>query len=131
MKSERRYLLVDDDYSNHMICEMVIKNIKKNAEVIAFESPLEGLAYIEKEYTAEAEKVNTILLLDINMPAITGWQFLEKFHHFPKHIKDQFTIYILSSSIDSCDKQKATDNPEVKGYLVKPLSFKLMEEMIS
>ena len=64
---------------------------------------------------------NTILLLDINIPQMTGWQFLEWFDNAPADIKNSITIYMVSSSIDPGDIERANTNPYIKEFLIKPL----------
>ncbi|MEO8087976.1 MAG: hypothetical protein ABI763_14220 [Bacteroidota bacterium] len=61
-----------------------------------------------------------ILFLDINMP---GWDFLDNFDNLTEKIKNKIIIYMLSSSIDPSDKQKALENKNVVRYLEKPLSI--------
>ncbi len=65
------------------------------------------------------------------MPILNGWNFLERFDKFSDHIKKQLTIYILSSSVDWSDKEKAQANPYVKDYLVKPLSREILGNILA
>lgn len=64
------------------------------------------------------------------MPQLNGWEFLDEFAKMDEHIHQQFTIFILSSSIDSCDREKASANKFVKDYLVKPLSMDLLKKKV-
>jgi CheY-like chemotaxis protein len=67
------------------------------------------------------EQKPTVLLLDINMPLMSGWEFLERFDNMKDEVKNLFRIYILSSSVDPRDKQRSYANKNVKAFLVKPL----------
>ncbi|CAN5646885.1 hypothetical protein BH10BAC5_BH10BAC5_22820 [soil metagenome] len=79
------------------------------------------------ELSSGSEKP-TVLFLDINMPSMTGWEFLEEFRKFSKTVHKQFTIYMLSSSVDSSDKEKASSNIFVSGYISKPLRQETLRE---
>ncbi|UPT66859.1 MAG: response regulator [Sphingobacteriales bacterium JAD_PAG50586_3] len=63
-----------------------------------------------------------IVLLDINMPTLSGWEVLNKIQQFNTQTIDLLSIYILSSSIDVDDHERATEIDMVLGYLEKPLS---------
>jgi response regulator RpfG family c-di-GMP phosphodiesterase len=117
-----RFILIDDDPHNNNLCKLYIRHTLPMVEVIDFTLPEKGFHYVETAFN-NSEVIYAILLLDINMPLMTGWDFLEKYDGLDKKIKDQITIYILSSSVDLRDKDKALNNKYVKGYLVKPLEI--------
>ena len=122
MKKLNIIIIVDDDPINNMICKAVIKNDYKALDVVSFEHPEKALDYIKNEYSSEKTKESTILLLDINMPIISGWQFLDHFGEFSFATKDAIIVYILSSSISEIDKATAAKNNYIKGYLEKPFN---------
>lgn len=127
MKTER-FILIDDDFLNNNLCKLYIRHIFPLMEIISFTLPERGFHYVETEFNG-AGSIGTILLLDINMPQMTGWDFLEKYDELDTKIKDQITIYILSSSVDSRDKNKAAENKYVKGYLEKPLEAEMIKRI--
>ena len=130
MKStEKRFILIDDDPVNNLFSLMVLKKSLKNIEFVTFKHPEKGLEYIETEFDFKNRVEQTILFLDINMPTMTGWEFLEKFETFPKSIKNQFKIYILSCTVDHLDIERAKSNRLVAGFLEKPLKKILLTEM--
>ncbi len=63
-----------------------------------------------------------VILLDINMPELDGWQFLEQFTPIRQKAPHPVEIYLVSSSVDARDIQKAHEHPEVKSYIIKPLT---------
>ncbi len=69
-----------------------------------------------------------IILLDLTMPVWDGWKFLDEFIKLP--IEKQITIYILTSSINEADKQRASNYNVVKNYLVKPITMQTLVELI-
>jgi len=116
MSTDLKYILVDDDEFNNVICRMIIEDTLGEVDITEFTEPEKGLLFIR-----ENTKNPTILFLDINMPVLTGWDFLEHFDKFSEAVKKQVAIYILSSSLDWRDRDKANANKYVKGFLSKPL----------
>lgn len=116
----RQYVVIDDDYINNIICEQVIKSVYPDAKVYTFSDPSVALEFIGSPAWSMAE--STIILLDINMPNITGWEFLEIFKQLDNNIKQSCEIYMISSSIDQRDKIRASENPLVSDFIEKPLN---------
>jgi len=77
MSTDLTYIIVDDDPFNNMLCRMIIEDALGEAEIKEFTSPEAGLLFIK-----ETVKSPTILFLDINMPTMTGWEFLERYELF-------------------------------------------------
>lgn len=123
-------MVVDDDRTNNMICEFSLRRFSSETEIKTFVDPTVALKYIEESYSDEATDTPTVLFLDINMPLLSAWDFLEIFKEFTSHIKRQFTIYILTSSIDFRDKEKADMNPLVTSSLCKPLSTPIVSSIL-
>ncbi len=118
----KRFLIVDDDPVNNFLSKLELKKSLGEVDVLAFESPAVALIYIETEFEQQQAKEKITLLLDLNMPVISGWEFLDKFESFPETIKNQFDIYIVSSSIDPVDIERAKANPLVIDFVEKPLN---------
>lgn len=116
-----RFIAIDDDSVNNMICKLTIEMVANNSEVVTFTNPAQGFDFIVNEYATKDEQRQTVLLLDINMPVMSGWEFLERFDNMKDNVKKLFKIYILSSSVDPRDKQRSYANKNVKAFLVKPL----------
>lgn len=98
MINKLKFIIVDDDLFSNIICKRVIKKASAVMDVTSFNIPEEGLAYIQNE--PRDSFGSTILLLDINMPTITGWEFLELLEKFGDEIQPPIAIYMLSSSIN-------------------------------
>lgn len=124
-----RFLLIDDDSSNNLLTKISLKKVIVDAEVVAFTMPDKGLEYIENEFAQNP--FPTILFLDINMPMLSGWDVLDKMETLDSSIKKYFTVYMLSSSVDPSDKQRAANNPLVSGYIEKPLNREFLRELFS
>lgn len=124
-----RFIVIDDDMVNNLICSIVIKAAASESKIKAFEDAEEGFKYIRDEYSTSENP--TILFLDINMPTWSGWDFLDNFEMLDEKIKKQFQIHMLSSSIDLQDRQHARENANVADYIEKPLTFKTVLSIIN
>lgn len=123
MKSPSQFILIDDDPMNNLICKLTIEMTLGQTDIKAFVNPENGLEYIQNEFSNLKES-SALLLLDINMPIMSGWEFLEMFDNLSYEIKDRVKICILSSSIDERDKERSYANKNVLDFLVKPLTDK-------
>jgi len=130
-QAAKRFLIVDDDKTNNLITKMAIKKSLSEVEIVEFIVPEAALEYIKAEYLKHPKEDKTTILLDINMPTLNGWEFLEEFDTFTESIKRQFNIYILSSSIDLGDIQQAKVNPLVIDFIEKPLNKTVLSQIFS
>lgn len=105
---------------------MILQKGFPKVDIIDFTSPEEGLSYIE---TTPTPNQTHYILLDINMPTMTGWEFLDEYEKLTPGVKQNYTVYILSSSIDERDMERARNNSNVKGYLIKPLKLAVIEDL--
>lgn len=125
----KHFLIVDDDPSNNILTKIALRKFFNEVEVKDFLMPEKALKYIESEFENQAPEEKVILLLDINMPTLTGWEFLDKFNAFKESIKNKFNIYMLSSSVDPADIQRAQLNPLVNDFIEKPLNNAIIKKM--
>ena len=123
MSNAARFIVNDDDPLNNTICRLTIKKALGAVDVVTFTDPTQGLQYIDTEYSnPEDTDASTVLFLDINMPVMNGWEFLEKYEHLNQSVKDNIKVYILSSSVDDRDIEKANSNKNIVNYLAKPIT---------
>lgn len=123
-------LIIDDDAMNNFICKVSIQSVFKEAKVRAFEKPMEALDFITKNYNVQ-QGSKTLMLLDINMPVLTGWDFLTELKKLDPVTLNNFNIYILSSSIDKRDMDKAKSEPNVVDFISKPLKKEIISQLFS
>lgn len=124
-----KFIVVDDDYINNELCRINIEEVFPEASIETFTVPEAALLYI-KSTVGDVNALGSILFLDINMPTLSGWDFLEAYELFDEQIKNKISIYMLSSSVDYRDKKRATDNKNVLGYFEKPLTAENIKEVI-
>lgn len=122
MTNLKRILILDDDSMHNMYCLILIRRYLRemNIEIIGFTDPHEGLQYIETEY--DKRPVETILLVDLYMPGLTGWDVLNRLEGMPSAVLNYLSIYILTSSANPKEIARAQDYPFVKNYFIKPLA---------
>jgi CheY-like chemotaxis protein len=70
-----------------------------------------------------------IILLDLNMPILSGWEFLSQYSLFYQQLTKPVDIYVLSSSIDDADRELALAYPFVKDFFIKPMTTSLMKTL--
>jgi CheY-like chemotaxis protein len=126
MKTPNRFIVVDDDPFNNLLCKYIILKFDKDAHITLFTDPKIALQELKETFTSQTNDAGIVLLLDINMPAMTGWEFLEAIEELEVKVPEHIAIYILSSSIDAGDIQKAAKSPLLKGFYPKPLSLETM-----
>ena len=114
--------IIDDDpiYINLVTRIVKLKNFSRN--LIVFQNGQEALEYFRTlTITDNHSKVPQLILLDINMPIMDGWEFLEEFSKFNVDLMNQLQLYVVSSSINPADIQKAKSVDFVTDYITKPL----------
>ncbi len=125
------FIVVDDDAINNRMCRFSISKHFRSVPVATFLDPESALKAIESQYAIGEEIKPTVLFLDIHMPQMSGWDFLDVFAGFDPAIKDQFSIYILSGSAHQSDRIKAAAHPLISGYISKPLTTTAMDRVLS
>jgi len=114
------FIVVDDSKLDCFIAEKIIKNTGKCESIRSFLQAKDALAHIAN--TIPEEHSHTILLVDIQMPIMNGFEFVEAFEKLPGSIVAYYTIYIISSSINETDLNKVHNYKSVKQFLNKPLT---------
>ena len=124
-----RFIIIDDDEINNMICTVTLKKMSADVNIKTFLDPAAALAHIAADYSDPDEDHRAILFLDLSMPVMNGWGFLERFNDFDRAVKARIKIYILSSSDDRRDLDKAKADANVIDYLVKPLTRETIRQV--
>ena len=121
MSHFKDFVIIDDDIINNKLCRKIIEKTYPDASITDFTNAREGLDFIIEKYTANQDD-KVIVLLDISMPIMNAWEFLDVFDKMEPTIKSRVKVHILSSSINKNDMMRAQTNPNVEYYLVKPLT---------
>lgn len=114
--------VIDDDQVYVFGLKKLIEfsNFCKN--VLVFANGEEALKYL-KPIVTNVHELPDVILLDINMPVMDGWEFLEEFIKIKHQLAKDITIYMVSSSIQQSDIDKAKQYTEVSDYLIKPIKL--------
>ncbi len=129
---EYRYksvMIVDDNEIDCLINEKMIEAARFAEKVFTYSSGSGALDYLRNidKNALDASLIPQLIFLDINMPILDGFQFLDEFEKFSDSLKSHTKILMVSSSISPRDIERANSNPRVRKYVNKPLSVKTLE----
>ncbi len=134
MSDFKDFIIIDDDKLNNKVCRNIIEKTYANAAITDFVDPQAGFDYIVHTYSNNNSNSKAILLLDISMPIMDAWEFLDRFENLDASVKKRVKIHILSSSVNKQDMARAEANKNVEYYLIKPLtreSIKLIVHVLN
>lgn len=120
----KKVLIIDDTEVDRFIARRVFKKYNFANEVICMDSAQAGLEYLQQ--LNETDELPQVIFLDIKMPDMDGFGFLDHYATLPERIKKHSTIMMLSTSLDPRDPERARKNPFVNKYLSKPLSREIL-----
>jgi len=122
------FIVVDDSKLDCFIAEKIIKNTGNCRTVKSFLQASEALNYIRE--SNEFEPASTIILVDIQMPVMNGFDFIEEFEKFNSDLTDKLNLFIISSSINENDINKAFEYPRVIQFINKPLTSSNLKSLL-
>lgn len=117
----KKVLVIDDNPVDRYVAERVFKKYAFSEEVVCLESAKEALAYL-LSLKDSPEQLPNFIFLDIMMPEMNGFEFLDAYETLPEIIKKSCIIMMLTTSMHEEDQVKANKNPYVSMYLNKPLN---------
>lgn len=121
-------LFVDDDPITLMLCKKVIEKASFSAEIITVHNGEEALKFFDElKYNKKSAKKPQLIFLDLNMPVMGGWEFLDNFSSVDYQEFNSISIIVLSSTINPEDLAKAKKYPAVIDFLSKPISKSMLE----
>lgn len=130
MKKIEIIALIDDDDTYIYISKRMLKQIDTINKIEVFGNGLDGLNYL-KQNIDNPILLPEIIFLDLSMPIMDGWQFLEEYINLNSSNLKKITIYICSSSISPYDIDKAKSLNAVTGYIIKPLTKEDLTKLIN
>jgi CheY-like chemotaxis protein len=120
--------IIDDDQMFTYILSRQMKLLDFSEKTLIFQNGLEALKYLKLVVDSPGE-LPSVILLDLNMPVLDGWQFLDEF--IKLKVGKKITVFLISSSIDQADHARALAYKEVSRFYIKPITKKNLYEMIN
>jgi response regulator RpfG family c-di-GMP phosphodiesterase len=122
IQQARLIVIIDDSDIDIMVLKHTMKIIKSTAEVISFNFPLRAMEYlIEADMNENQSRIPDLIFLDINMPNMNGFQFIEAFDKLSDKTREKTRFIITTSSNNEEDRLKAKDYSHVLDYIEKPV----------
>lgn len=121
--------VIDDDEAFRFLTKLIVEETNLVNEIMFFPTGFEAINFF-KSTKNDPKKLPEIILLDLNMPVMDGWEFLNEYIGLKPEIGKKITTYIVSSSINPLDIQKAKSIREVKDFVIKPITQETFEEMV-
>ncbi len=112
--------LVDDDDIYQFTFTQSLKKVNIAKRIMVFSNAYEALDFLQL-HIKDAQDIPDVVFLDINMPVMDGWEFLEEYTKMVPNLPKQVTIYMVSSSVNKEDIDRAKSISEVTDYLIKPV----------
>jgi len=117
MKKGINVCLIDDDKIYVFAMNRILKNLQLCDSVVSHQNPELAL----EAFANDPNNVPDIIMVDINMPVMDGWQFLRKYEQLSEKWPKKPSIYLVSSSVDEADLEKVKSYQMLNGYLTKPI----------
>ncbi len=130
MNNPKKLTIIDDDETFVYLTKKTIAQVNVVKLIKIFENGLDAINFL-KQNKENPEELPEIILLDLSMPIMDGWQFLEAYAKLNPKIGKKITIYICSSSISPDDVSRAKSISTVTDYLIKPITRDKLIEMIA
>jgi len=124
-------LLIDDDLVFNLISTKTLQIAKFGNSITCDLDATQALSKLKQIVRMNPNEFPDIIFLDINMPKMDGWEFLDEYKKFPLFICQKCKVFILSSSIDDSDIEKSKTYKSVHGFISKPLTLSKLEELYS
>jgi CheY-like chemotaxis protein len=121
--------LIDDDKIYQFTAKRILELLNPLQKVLVFSNGREALDFFSQFPLAE-DDLPDVIFLDINMPVLNGWEFLEGFAIIKANICKNIHIYMVSSSIDENDKIRCKNYETVKDFIIKPINKQMMVDIL-
>jgi CheY-like chemotaxis protein len=122
-------LLIDDDEPTNFLNRLVIEEVNCSERIETMQSAREALKYLSNASNGAYPRPD-LVFLDINMPAMDGWEFLEKYNQLPEEQKAKIIVVMLTTSFNPEDELKARNIDGISGFRNKPLTPEILMQIL-
>lgn len=123
-------IIIDDSKEDCYLIKKRLKTLGSTVNVISFLNAQEAYNIIKDETLDVLQSAKNIIILDIYMPLMDGFEFVEEFENLPADIQNNYTICALTSSISKSNMEKITGYKSVKSFLEKPIKTESLLQLI-
>ena len=123
-------MLVDDDESTNELHELVLEEEGCTERIIVFEYAEKALNYLSGKTSNRLYAKPDIVFLDLNMPRMNGWEFLDEYQKLPAELTAGIVVCLLTTSLNPDDKVRGEKHTQLSGYYSKPLTRAIINEVL-
>jgi len=124
-------LLIDDDSPTNFINQKIIESAEIKTPIKSYVNAENALEYLKEEGNYDGEPQPGLIFLDINMPGMNGWEFLEQYDQLPEEKRANIVLSILTTSINPDDRRLAENQQSVHAFLSKPLKKEHIRRLVN
>ena len=125
----KKLIFIDDSPLDHFILKRALNKYQLRYEVFCTANGEEVIEHLE-QHKSDKNILPDVILLDLYMPHIDGWVFLDRLQYLHSHLAKPLRIYILSSSINPKDIEQAKKYSCVKSFIFKPITKQVLERLV-
>ena len=122
--------LIDDDKIYQFTAKKMLEATGMTKDISSFYDGSEAIAFFSGENSKDPENLPDVIFLDINMPIMNGWEFLEEYEKIRNHFPKSMALYVVSSSVDDADIRRSRQYNSVTDYIVKPITRMRYQELL-
>lgn len=124
-------MCVDDDPMTLILNKLTLKKSKFCDEALTAENGKDAINYFQEQFNLPLEErvLPDLIFLDLNMPEMNGWEFLNVYLQEYMAVQPKLKVVILSSTVDPDDRERAVKNPLVIDFISKPLTIRRLDEL--
>lgn len=130
MPEKFRVFIIDDDDIYQFLTKRELEVSERVEKIKVFSDGKKAISYLS-EHCHETNLLPDIIFLDLNMPIMSGWTFIERFRELNIEDKSSIKIYMVSSSFDKRDIEKSKEYEEISDYLIKPVTRSQISNIFS
>ncbi|QNK78055.1 response regulator [Winogradskyella undariae] len=130
MNNHYNICVIDDDDIYQFTITKILESIKLSKKILLFSDGEEALDFMVDNLYND-DKLPDIIFLDINMPIMDGFQFMEEYVEIKPKLNKKIIIYMVSSSVDPVDIAKAKEISDVSDYIIKPIKAGQLRSIMS